>query len=611
MMTSTGKNMPPWLLLLALINAALAALITCYNYPLMATISLPAMVFFGLALSSQFLLFALLLSALPYLVHRIFTSAWLSKIVAVAVFGLATALIITDAKVYELYRFHLNAMALNLFFGGALQDNLSFSLTLWLTIAVVITTILALQLFLLMRLQKVKHGGAWLKTKFWLSLALLAFVLSNVMHGWYEAKGNTSVTSQVRYVPWYQALTMRSLLKKWGVEVKNADPASPLNAEQGSALNYPKQPLQCHADTPPNIIVIMIDSLRFDMLQADVMPTVSAFAQQALRFDNHYSSGNATRYGVFGFFYGLPSSYWAPMLTEERGSVFIDQLRAQDFQLHLLASASLSNPEFDRTAFANVRDAITLSPRDASIAERDQWVTQQMLTQIQHHDGQKPMFAFAFYDAPHGFGLPDDFVSPFQPMIADVNYLTLGPGSDRVAFFNRYKASVLFVDQQVKKVLSALEAKGMYGNSVVLISSDHGQEFNDLGKNFWGHNNNYADYQVKVPLLIRWPGMKPTTESRLTSHEDIVPTLMSRVLGCTNPISDYSTGVDLFAPTPDRALSVESWSDRAVLFRDRIYQYSHYGQADVFDKQYNAIEGETPNGAAVAGVLKKMSDFYQ
>jgi membrane-anchored protein YejM (alkaline phosphatase superfamily) len=525
-------------------------------------------------------------------------------------FGIGLALIATDAKVFELYRFHLNAMVMNLIFGGALQDNLSFSLNLWLTILAIVSLIFGSQFYLVWRLNRIKTQSNWFRAKRCWSMSFVLFLAANVMHGWYEAKANTAVVSQTRYVPWFQALTMRSLLTKMGVEVNVRDRSGDLMADQHSALHYPKAPLQCRAERPLNIIILMIDSMRFDMLQTQTMPTVNAFAQSSLRFENHYSTGNATRYGVFGFFYGLPANYWSAMLAEERGSVFIDQLKAQHYQLNLLASASLSNPEFDRTAFANVRDSITLSPRKASIAERDQWVTQQMLERLDKVDGQQPFFAFAFYDAPHGFGLPKGFVSPFQPMVEEVNYLTLGPDSDRESFFNRYKASVLFVDQEIEKVLEKIEQKAMWDNSVVIITSDHGQEFNDLGKNFWGHNNNYADYQVKVPLLIRWPGKNSQMEQGVTSHEDLVPTLMTHVLGCTNPLSDYSTGVDLFSPRPARVLGVESWSDRAVLHGDRIYQYNNLGQTDVFDKQYNEVD-ESPDAKVVKEVLERMTTFFQ
>jgi hypothetical protein len=601
---------PFWLIWFALINALLCAIIASYNWPKETDFPIAASTFYLIALPAQFLMLAFVASLFPYLAHCALHWQKFTRWFAVVIFAVGMALVITDTKVFELYRFHLNAMVLNLFLGGALQDNLSFSFSLWAQIAGIVAVLFTLQWGLLLFIERFprlfKTSINW-----WVSgFAAFWFLLANLVHGWHEAIGNTDVTTQVRYVPWFQPLTMKNLLRKLGVEVKPVGDDNNINVSQHSALNYPKAPLECRADQPLNVLVLMVDSLRFDMLDPQIMPVTSVFAEQTIRFENHYSSGNATRFGVFGFFYGIPSSYWTQVLAEERGSVLFDELVKQQYSIHLSSSAALTSPEFDRTAFSAVRDRIQSAPRKLSIAERDQWLTEAVIQQLKSTQ-DKPFFHFAFYDAPHGFGLPKDFVSPFQPMIETVNYLELGPDSDRVTFFNRYKATALFADQQIERVLNQLEANQLLDKTIVMITSDHGQEFNDLNKNYWGHNSNYSDYQVKVPMLIRWPGKAPATISALTAHEDVVPTLMQNILGCSNAISDYSTGENLFSPVADRALLIESWSDRAILFGDRIYQYTSYGAADIYDRQYNIQYGEKPNGTVVSSVLKKMTTFYQ
>ncbi len=611
MSSNTSRwSFPSWLMWLAIVNAVACALIASYNWPQTVDFPLSAKTFYFIALPSQFLWMAIALTLLPFIVQIIFHRDWLTKAFAIVIFGIGMALVITDTKVFELYRFHLNAMVLNLFVGGGLQDILSFSLSLWLTIAVIVLGLFGLQWLIVHLITRFTWLFRAKQNKKIVVVSALLFLAANLIHGWHEAIGNTDVTTQVRYVPWFQPLTMKSLLRKLGVDVKASSDVADINTSKHSALNYPKQPLHCEPVQRHNVLVLMVDSLRFDMLNADVMPATTAFAAQTLRFDNHYSSGNATRFGVFGFFYGIPSSYWTQVLAEERGSVLFSELVKQQYTIHLLASATLTSPEFDRTAFADVRDSIIPAPRKLSLAERDQWVADSVIQRLDSA-GDKPFFTFAFFDAPHGFGLPEGFVSPFQPMIETVNYLELGPDSDRETFFNRYKATALFSDQQIDRVLKQLEKNQQLDNTIVIITSDHGQEFNDLNKNYWGHNSNYSDYQVKVPMLVRWPGKIPAVVSALTAHEDVVPTLMQHLLGCRNDVRDYSTGEDLFAPIDDRALLIESWSDRAVLHRDRIYQYTSYGAAEVYDPRYNAQPGEKPNGAVVSTVLQKMTTFYQ
>ena len=73
-------------------------------------------------------------------------------------------------------------------------------------------------------------------------------------------------------------------------------------------------------------------------------------------------------------------------------------------------------------------------------------------------------------------------------------------------------------------------------STYIVITSDHGQEFNDLNKNYWEHPSNFAQYQTKVPLVMHWPGKSPQQWQHRTSHCDIAATLMPHLLGITNPL---------------------------------------------------------------------------
>ena len=602
-------QMPPWLALLAVINALLGALIATYNYPFSAPTTPMATTFYGLALVGQFLLLSVACSFIPYFVSMATRNQRLTRATATLVFGLGLALVITDAKVYELYRFHLNAMVLNLVFGGALQDNLSFSAKQWALIGGIVGGLFLLQHALAVLTAAVPRLARPFTFKRVAAVSLSLFLGANVLNAWQDALGNTSVKAQVRYIPWFYPLTMNSMLRKMGVEVVASEKKSGMEISPQSVLNYPKAALTCQNTSAYNVVVLMVDSLRFDMLTPEVMPTLSEFSKQTLYFQKHYSTGSATRFGVFGFFYGIPPSYWHSVLAEEKGSVLFDVLKQQLYQFDIFASAPLNSPEFDQTVFSAIRKEIQWAPKAFSYAERDEWVTEQTLSALHKIDGTRPRFIYAFYDALHALGLPKGFVTPFTPMAEDVNYLGLGPNSDRTPLFNRYKSAALFSDQQLKRVLDKLQTGNLLDNTIVIITSDHGQEFNDLGKNYWGHNSNYGDYQLRVPMLVHWPKKGNGTETRLTSHEDVVPTLMKHALGCQNAFADYSTGTDLFAPQDGRALSAESWSDRAILYRDRIYRYGSYGGAEVLDRAYNPVPQETPDAHIVKEVLTRMTTF--
>src|SRR5690606_41965377 len=81
-------------------------------------------------------------------------------------------------------------------------------------------------------------------------------------------------------------------------------------------------------------------------------------------------------------------------------------------------------------------------------------------------------------------------------------------------------------------------------------SSDHGQEFNESGDNYWGHNGNFSRYQTKVPFVIHWPSKHPLHGSRdfeqQSASMDMLPTLLKEGFKCRNDIDDYSSGFNLY-----------------------------------------------------------------
>ncbi|MBK9224510.1 MAG: sulfatase-like hydrolase/transferase [Flavobacterium sp.] len=83
-----------------------------------------------------------------------------------------------------------------------------------------------------------------------------------------------------------------------------------------------------------------------------------------------------------------------------------------------------------------------------------------------------------------------------------MNFLDLNDDYNPKQLINRYKNSLHFVDSLVGKVLLNLEKRGSLKNTIVVITSDHGQEFNDNKKGYWQHGGNFSDYQIGVPLLV-------------------------------------------------------------------------------------------------------------
>ena len=360
-------------------------------------------------------------------------------------------------------------------------------------------------------------------------------------------------------------------------------------------------------------MLLVVDSWRYDTFNADNTPVMWEYAQDGLIFENHMATGNATRTGIFGLFYGIPGTYWHGFLANQQSPVFIDRLQELDYDLGIFTAAQLRKPEFNQTVFTNVEN-LRIGSKGNRPSELDADLTKDWLDWYEKRDQSKPAFSFLFYDAPHGYDFPKGFEPRYEPMLQVVNYLKLNNETDPQPFFNRYKTSVRYVDTVAAQVLNKLKETGDLENTVVIITGDHGQEMNDNKLNFWGHNSNFTDAQVKVPFAIFGPGINKLdtkwSSQSLTSHQDVVPTVMKHYLGVTNDVKDYSVGEDLLGEHVERDWIISSnYSGYAVISDDNILEVGAGGQYQFMDKTNRQVKGEQPNFAHLQGALEQISRF--
>jgi membrane-anchored protein YejM (alkaline phosphatase superfamily) len=343
------------------------------------------------------------------------------------------------------------------------------------------------------------------------------------------------------------------------------------------------------------------------------MPKTFTFSSKASVYKNHWSLSNSTRFGLFSFFYGLPPTYWFEMLNEQRGAVLFDVLKDKSYSFHIDGAAKLNSPEFDRTIFSEVRDVLQWGEQGSEF-EKDTAVINRLLYFLDQQQGSdKPFFSFTFLDAPHSYKLPKGTSPRFQPAIKTVQYMALNNDYDPEPFFNLYKSSVNYTDTLFARVYDRLEAHQMLHNTVVIISSDHGQEFNDLKQNYWGHNSNFSEHQLKVPLVIYWPGKKPSIITELSSHEDIAATVLTEGLGCANNPTDYSTGRSLLSASYQANLPLvfANWSSKAIFNENLYYNFLSTGGMEVLDKQYKKVEQKNIDPNLLKKALNKSKAFLK
>jgi membrane-anchored protein YejM (alkaline phosphatase superfamily) len=396
------------------------------------------------------------------------------------------------------------------------------------------------------------------------AVLVVALVAFHSIHIWADAVGYQPFLEQTEVLPMRYAATAKRLLRAQGVNLAAMQVAHADEHRSGAKLSYPLKPLTCDAPAKlPNIVVIAIDSWRFDELNEQVTPNIAAFARRSARFIDHYSGGNATRIGMFSLFYSIPGTYWHRVLAERQRPALLEQLSKLRYDLQVFRSAPLHSPEFDRTLFADL-EAVRMRSDGDRPAAWDRDLTQDFLGYLGKRPNASPFFALLFYDAPHSFDYPDDYPIIFKPAEAHVNYWKLHRDTDPTPLRNRYRNSLHYVDSLVGETFAALESRGLLENSVVIVTGDHGQEFNDNGQNYWGHASNFTRYQTAVPLLLYAPGLAPGVYRHRTTHFDVMPTVMRNYLGCEDPYSIYSVGGSLFEPGGRETIVMSEYADFAI-----------------------------------------------
>ena len=169
---------------------------------------------------------------------------------------------------------------------------------------------------------------------------------------------------------------------------------------------------------------------------------------------------------------------------------------------------------------------------------------------------------------------------------------------DASSLIAAYYAMIKLIDDQIGRILAALEAMDLRRNTVIIFTSDHGETLGDHGLILKGCR--FYEGLVRVPLIWSWPErfLCDIRSSALVELTDIVPTLLS-LIGQTVP--DYMVGQSLLPiltgePTQERhrdyvrceyldALDLPDHSRATMYFdgRYKIVLYHNHSIGELFD----------------------------
>lgn len=156
----------------------------------------------------------------------------------------------------------------------------------------------------------------------------------------------------------------------------------------------------------------------------------------------------------------------------------------------------------------------------------DRFTVQEAIRWIQSLPGQPWFLSLNLQNAHFPYVIPPDFPMRFGPARLDFPML-FGhfPRRKIPEVRGRYADSLAYVDQQVGTLVDFLKEKGLWEETVVVVTADHGQAFYEHG--FATHAGKLYDEVVRVPLIVRGPGVEPALHDRPVQHVDIAPTLLN------------------------------------------------------------------------------------
>lgn len=385
------------------------------------------------------------------------------------------------------------------------------------------------------------------------------------------------------------------------------------------------------ATAQPNVLIVVIDALRPDRLGAygytrNTSPNLDRLASESWLYTQAITTAPWTKPAIASLFtglypreHGISSADWSR--RDEAGAAQVSALPAKSLTLpELLAEAGYRTAAFGenhhliaRLGFAQGFEEHALDLMDRSFLES---VTGRLGLGIAHHfaspgqgrntgrkiherffgwlpGGDQSYFAYLHhidvhwpYRAPapyaqrfHARRTTTDFNSmafymkagpqradPDQP--PDIDAALLQDMSDA------YDEGIQFVDAELGRLFAELKRRGSYDRTLIVVTSDHGEQFMEHGE--IGHGTSLHDVLLRVPLIIKFPCPGPNCRAQRVDEQvqtvDLMPTILATV---GIPAPQAVSGRDIAKPVPSTRVAYAEMGGQIAL-RTSQFKLIHY-----------------------------------
>jgi arylsulfatase A-like enzyme len=308
--------------------------------------------------------------------------------------------------------------------------------------------------------------------------------------------------------------------------------------------------LGSHRDPPlTGVVVITLDTTRADRLSPYgfmnvSLPSLERLAREGVVFDEATTAAPLTLPAHTSLFTGLVPPHHgvrdnADTALAESHTTLAEVLRARGFRTGAFVGSVVLDPDrglaqgFEQ--YSGVRQPggnaplVRRRPGDAVMNDAIAWLDRV---------GGSPFFLWAhLYDAHRPYDPPEPYRSIYG--------------------HNLYVGGIAFADSQVGRLLEALEQRHLLDRTVVIVAADHGESLGDHGE----RDHGIFVYQdvIRVPLIMRAPGVRPARIGAVVRLTDVMPTILD-LLGVPAPPTDGVSLVDLLRGRR-QDLNLEAYSE--------------------------------------------------
>ena len=330
----------------------------------------------------------------------------------------------------------------------------------------------------------------------------------------------------------------------------------------------------------PNLLLIVMDTVRADHLSAygysrRTTPNLEAFAREAVVYNNAVAPADMTLSSYGSIYTGLYPS-WHHAVPSQAGYV----MNALDSSFHTLAEILSANGYATLAVLANcgylsrdfgmqqgfryydvrppvqqggaeyylrdaVRPALSLllptGELDRVYRRADQITDDGLRLVSALREGGRPFFLSLNYMSAHEpYLAPTEYRAPFDSpefdpdLLRDVrsNLAAHRRTPDTVEGLRdltaEYDSALAYMDSEIKRLLDGMRRAGLYDNTMIVITSDHGEALGE--RDDLNHPASVHEELVRIPLLIKYPrsaGIPAPQRSDVTaSSVDLLPTFL-------------------------------------------------------------------------------------